>query len=245
MIAGQPLTHCPVCKYDLTGLPKNHRCPECGFEYDETMLVWYARRPSWWGAIVWLFVLGLMGFIPLGIVFVLSARTLGSPILPAPLISGAIQRLLVLTLAWSPIILATVVGRRKPAFVVVADDALYTRSVFGARRKFSWEHLAVPPCAEDADETNARRIDFHSRSVYGWLRSVLLFDLFWTRFEFVFHIVSDRHGQYRRPVQLGPVASGAASRTILHQAIHARWKRFHEGRVGSDGSERDEDLSPT
>jgi hypothetical protein len=28
---------CPRCNYDLTGLPAAHRCPECGFEYDETM----------------------------------------------------------------------------------------------------------------------------------------------------------------------------------------------------------------
>ena len=25
---------CPKCKYDLTGLPEVHACPECGFEYD-------------------------------------------------------------------------------------------------------------------------------------------------------------------------------------------------------------------
>ncbi len=28
------LTHCPICKYDLTGLPDQHRCPECGYDYD-------------------------------------------------------------------------------------------------------------------------------------------------------------------------------------------------------------------
>jgi len=28
------LTHCPCCKYDLTGLPDRHRCPECGYDYD-------------------------------------------------------------------------------------------------------------------------------------------------------------------------------------------------------------------
>jgi len=28
------LTHCPICKYDLTGLPDQHHCPECSFEFD-------------------------------------------------------------------------------------------------------------------------------------------------------------------------------------------------------------------
>jgi len=48
---GQPTTECPVCRYNLTGLPKNHRCPECGFEYDETMVVWKTRLSGWtaWG----------------------------------------------------------------------------------------------------------------------------------------------------------------------------------------------------
>jgi hypothetical protein len=44
---GEPITKCPVCRYDLTGLPKNHRCPECGFEYDETMVVWNTRASGW------------------------------------------------------------------------------------------------------------------------------------------------------------------------------------------------------
>jgi hypothetical protein len=29
------ITHCPICRYSLEGLPDKHRCPECGFEYDK------------------------------------------------------------------------------------------------------------------------------------------------------------------------------------------------------------------
>lgn len=29
---------CPICSYSLSGLPTRHRCPECGFEYDENTL---------------------------------------------------------------------------------------------------------------------------------------------------------------------------------------------------------------
>jgi len=43
----QPLTSCPVCEYDLTGLPEKHCCPECAFEYDPSMRVWIEGRPRW------------------------------------------------------------------------------------------------------------------------------------------------------------------------------------------------------
>ncbi|MBN2562308.1 MAG: hypothetical protein JXQ75_15390 [Phycisphaerae bacterium] len=39
------LKDCPVCEYPLIGLPRRHRCPECGFEYDEHTRIWQARRP--------------------------------------------------------------------------------------------------------------------------------------------------------------------------------------------------------
>jgi hypothetical protein len=33
------LATCPRCDYDLSALPARHRCPECGFVYDEGMFV--------------------------------------------------------------------------------------------------------------------------------------------------------------------------------------------------------------
>ncbi|MHC4415911.1 MAG: hypothetical protein ACYS0G_11565 [Planctomycetota bacterium] len=33
------LTHCPRCGYDIAALPPRHRCPECGFAYDESMFL--------------------------------------------------------------------------------------------------------------------------------------------------------------------------------------------------------------
>ena len=36
---------CPWCGYCLRGLPREHRCPECGFSYERGAVV--AERPRW------------------------------------------------------------------------------------------------------------------------------------------------------------------------------------------------------
>ncbi len=46
-LAPEPLTTCPKCTYALTGLPSAHRCPECGFEFDEYSWVWKAPKEKW------------------------------------------------------------------------------------------------------------------------------------------------------------------------------------------------------
>lgn len=40
--------NCPRCKYDLTGLPSIHTCPECGFGYNanEEVIVIGRRKPN-------------------------------------------------------------------------------------------------------------------------------------------------------------------------------------------------------
>lgn len=42
--------NCPACGYDLTGLPEEHRCPECGFVYDAHTIVIDFRLPR---ALAW------------------------------------------------------------------------------------------------------------------------------------------------------------------------------------------------
>lgn len=60
------LLHCPQCDYNLEGLPRRHRCPECGFEYDEFMFAVYGwhsvgDRPGVWRTVGSLAVLLLCG----------------------------------------------------------------------------------------------------------------------------------------------------------------------------------------
>ena len=57
------MDHCPRCSYALQGLPQEHHCPECGFEYERDATVIQADRRGWWAlAIVsgLLFVVGIV-----------------------------------------------------------------------------------------------------------------------------------------------------------------------------------------
>lgn len=55
--AATMLTHCPICRYDLTGLPDQHRCPECGYDYDRDSEVIPLQGPApLWLKIVFLFM---------------------------------------------------------------------------------------------------------------------------------------------------------------------------------------------
>lgn len=60
---------CPTCGYDVSGLPHQHQCPECGFAYDEGMylLVANVRRPNrfqTWQERLWI-APALLGFVVL------------------------------------------------------------------------------------------------------------------------------------------------------------------------------------
>jgi hypothetical protein len=61
------ITHCPICRYSLEGLPERHRCPECAFEYDKSET---AFHPPPRGRVWWLgFYVGLVGAAALAFVY--------------------------------------------------------------------------------------------------------------------------------------------------------------------------------
>lgn len=218
--SGGPITNCPVCRYDLTGLPRNHRCPECGFDYDETMRVWYGRKPRWWvglvsitpmllmlGALLWN---GLRFGLPATVYMVYLVAGL-----PVPLI----------------ILLITALLRRSRSFMLVADLGLYSKLELRRMQFWPWSELLVPPPADTlirrplgsaygpaaAPSVRGRFIRFLTRDLGGLNRN-----------QSVFRIVNDRLGVRRQPMRLSIASLNAETRRVAYQELHQRWSRAME-----------------
>jgi hypothetical protein len=52
---------CPICGYDLRGLPCPHRCPEFGTAYDGLTRTWRPRRPWSFYVMMALFTVSILG----------------------------------------------------------------------------------------------------------------------------------------------------------------------------------------
>lgn len=59
----KPLTWCPQCRYSLKGLPADHNCPECGFEYDAETAAWHRQTSKIWTSLGILLTLSFGGFV--------------------------------------------------------------------------------------------------------------------------------------------------------------------------------------
>jgi hypothetical protein len=148
--AGEPITKCPVCRYDLTGLPRNHTCPECGFEYDESMRVWFPRgkTPGWYWIIVSfftsLFTIHLISYVRGG--FSLTSKGLFT-------LTGDV--LILFSWAWS-----IAVWHTPGPFIVIGSRGLAYRGPFGATRNMPWDCVVFPdgamhPRRRKGDRTKA------------------------------------------------------------------------------------------
>ncbi len=85
---------CPRCGYDLAALPRRHRCPECGFAYDESMFVLEGWRlpdvRTWVRAGVVYGPVGALGLLILRFEFGLLWRTLATIFVAAVIVAAAL-----------------------------------------------------------------------------------------------------------------------------------------------------------
>ncbi len=132
---GEQITKCPICRYDLTGLPKNHRCPECGFEYDETMRVWMPGSSRIWylrtvAAAVWLY----QGFHLAIESFILPILFWKPPMFGPELVAR---------LVWFSFASYFLMFPRRLRFLIVWKEGLVYKFKFASLCKCPWSSVAV------------------------------------------------------------------------------------------------------
>ncbi len=150
------MSRCIVCRYDLTGLPASHACPECGFEYDETMMVWstpraleghanqHDTRQARYGA--------MLGYLGIGLSVLGMTMSTFRPTFPPTSTSQRYMPLL-----FCGVLLLAALGmryltRHRPSFVAVSNGAVAYRRLLRPARCVRFADIvnvkALPPVAE-------------------------------------------------------------------------------------------------
>lgn len=231
--SGEPITICPVCRYDFTGLPKNHTCPECGFEYEESMRIWYARLPP---KTFLLFLFFLLAITPFGMLSVISFQKTGSFVPPRNVLFRMTPMVLLASL---PLQLCfavplMIMHRRRP-FVLVGENAIYIRYMLARIHKFSWQELSVRGWLIKQFRSDAA---YHGErgaaSVPKSRRWLVRLGLWGSQFDF--RVVISRQGEPERTIQL-PIRVGAAYVAGLQRAIYERWSRATQQPSGLSAAE--------
>lgn len=213
-MSGEPITKCPVCRYDLTGLPKNHTCPECGFEYDESMRIWYMRQPPWWFTPL---TLTLVLVVPLAVLPAISFEKTDSFRVPTHVLSRIFPWYLLIAL---PVVVLMFMAldqwRRKPLFVMLDDNQLYVKLTFKKLESHRWKEISLKGFLADrlANQGGNKR-----RSWIEFLRKCGVVGSW-----FEFRVVVQKHGRLCR-ITLPIVWAGSTARREFFNSIHERWLR--------------------
>ena len=124
-VTPKPLADCPVCRYALTGLPSEHRCPECGFDDTRTL-----------------------GFRPRGLLYFWSwlAIALGCSAVILLIVFGQLwewSSLAATAPVWANILYFTYLLYFHRPFIAVGPFGLTFRPKIGPTRSVPWSQLRI------------------------------------------------------------------------------------------------------
>ncbi|MCG3132120.1 MAG: hypothetical protein FLDDKLPJ_02937 [Phycisphaerae bacterium] len=134
----EPLSACPFCDYDLHGLPPRHRCPECGFEYDEHTRVWRARR-QWTDYLAPVLVSWIVAQVATGIL--VDALVGGDAY---PLVLKGLAFVAFGLAAWSAV-MRLIRTKRATSFVALTDQGVVYRTAKQGDGRIGWNKIASDP----------------------------------------------------------------------------------------------------
>ncbi len=149
--------NCPVCHYSLRGLPASHRCPECGFEYDEHTLIWRpARRRGVYAVLVFVGLWALYEAVQLARSVVATHPTLSREMILGavllPIIGVLLFRL------WR--------AARRGRFIAVTPHGVFARSV---HREESIPWHAIEHVARGTRQVLIRWREDHDAYDFEWI----------------------------------------------------------------------------
>jgi len=212
--SGEPITKCPVCRYDLTGLSKNHTCPECGFQYDESMRIWFAKKPGW--------ILVIISFVPvlimLGMLFWAATKTaVPSQLYVKSIMGGSIIPVLLAVL--------TLLGRRQRSFVVVSDGGLSIKTGAKKVRFLPWGQLFVPaPENSWWRKPTMLQEETQQLSLIKTCKRLLTRDLGGLNLRSTLFEITAKDGETQsKPLRLLTGSISPKKRRALHRQIYDRW----------------------
>lgn len=122
--------HCPLCNYALTGLPSPDACPECGFRYDESTMLWMGNPRTRQRAT-------LTKFVSIWLILMLGGLWLGGFSLSASNILLSVPLLLGIAL----LLYYTAVGFRRIPFACVSTDGVCYRYPNGRPHMIPWSQI--------------------------------------------------------------------------------------------------------
>lgn len=213
---GQPLRRCPVCKYPLSGLPAHHRCPECGFEYDERSRIWHDRILLRRGIVPFVAAIELVILTAIAVGFALFSVTQNEILA----ISGTLAACAVVWIAFTlwPIL--------SLEHLVMTGAGLWLIRRWRRNRFFPWSDVWVPLSDGDPHppwhEQRSREVDRRYGVIGGFLvRERYLF----RRGGAVIYVRRAAGSSDRVPLRALEVLGGSGGETALY-VLHDGWRRF-------------------
>lgn len=154
--ASRSLDSCPVCNYSLRGLPARHRCPECGFEYDEHTRAWRPR--SYWKFAGFTFLCCAVGFLQAWDAFSDGHRTKG--LICASILAAVIA-------------ITIYIYRRRP-FLAVGPGGVFVKTGSSVVDHLRWETILDVSVHKGGERrfTFIRTIDGRNTEVGAVLRGM-------------------------------------------------------------------------
>ncbi|MCG8404396.1 MAG: hypothetical protein MI923_04265 [Phycisphaerales bacterium] len=145
---------CPICDYSLVGLPVEHRCPECGFQFDQQTMIWEKRYTQRLRNLV-----RFLGFLYLGFFLFMLLVIL--------ILSGAyIDKFLILAIFFAVCVVPFLVFNSRRRLAAVSPSGVILRLKKGKSKTLPWNAVREARSNRKSSPTATYLVTKHGRKIY-------------------------------------------------------------------------------